>query len=146
MCFSTPPERLARERASSRDVHDTAAQGKKHLRRQGLGEEVGQVVCAVDKRHGDVVLFDTFADEEVSAIDMFGALVVLWIVRQVNRRLVVHGQGLRLVGLQAEVGEQRSQIYCLFRRLGGGDNFCLAISTTTRLRPGWPGCTWPGCT
>eukprot|EP00965_Chrysotila_dentata_P101824 3361257-Pleurochrysis_carterae.AAC.1 len=56
------------------------SEGKKRPRRQRLGEEVGEIVCAVDEGHSGVVLFDTFADEEMAAIDVFGALVVLWVV------------------------------------------------------------------
>eukprot|EP00965_Chrysotila_dentata_P099467 3288530-Pleurochrysis_carterae.AAC.1 len=49
--FQHPPVRVTRGRASARDVHDNIAQSKKRPRRQGLGEEVGEVVCAVHERH-----------------------------------------------------------------------------------------------
>eukprot|EP00965_Chrysotila_dentata_P094112 3110722-Pleurochrysis_carterae.AAC.1 len=59
----------------------TSRREKKSPRRQGLGEEVGEIVRAVDERHRDVMLFDALADEEMPAVYMFGALVVLRVVR-----------------------------------------------------------------
>eukprot|EP00965_Chrysotila_dentata_P084351 2785162-Pleurochrysis_carterae.AAC.1 len=60
------------------------------------------------------------------AIYVLGALVMLRIVCQVDCRLVVHGKRSWLTGFQAEIGEERSQVYRFFCRFRGSDDFCLA--------------------
>ena len=54
-----------------------------------LGEEVGEVVVGAHEGHADGVVFDDFADVEVTARDVFGLVVVLRVVREVARGLVV---------------------------------------------------------
>eukprot|EP00965_Chrysotila_dentata_P174580 5763150-Pleurochrysis_carterae.AAC.1 len=58
------------------DVHDLVAKRKKQTRCQGLGEEVSQVVGAAHEGYRNVVRLNAFSHEEMSAINVLGALVV----------------------------------------------------------------------
>eukprot|EP00965_Chrysotila_dentata_P189514 6173351-Pleurochrysis_carterae.AAC.3 len=54
-------------------------------------------------------------------VDVFGALVVLRVLRQVEGALVVHGERHRVLLRQSQLAEEGTQVYGLFGRLGGGD-------------------------
>eukprot|EP00965_Chrysotila_dentata_P042375 1405571-Pleurochrysis_carterae.AAC.1 len=58
--------------------------------------------------------------------DVFRTLIVLRVVCKVNRRFVVHGESSRLLGGQAEIGEERAQIDSFFGCFGGRDDFRFA--------------------
>eukprot|EP00965_Chrysotila_dentata_P248949 6208627-Pleurochrysis_carterae.AAC.1 len=69
--------RVTGGRASSRDIHDCVAHRKNQPRRQWLGEEIGQVICAVHEGNCDVVGFDAFTHKEMAAVNVFRALMML---------------------------------------------------------------------
>ena len=69
---------------NGRNVHDNVAHGDEDLRRLHLSEEVREVLRRFDEGHTEFVLLDQLANEEVSTIDVFRSLVVLWVVRQVT--------------------------------------------------------------
>ena len=74
-------------------VHDGLTECEETLWGQVLGEEVGQVVVGADKWDLEGMFFDAVADEEMTASDVFRALVVFGIVRQVACCRVVSGKG-----------------------------------------------------
>eukprot|EP00965_Chrysotila_dentata_P009302 303099-Pleurochrysis_carterae.AAC.5 len=86
-------------------------------KRQRLGEEVREVVCAVCERHRNITGLDAFTYEEVTSFDrawsVDGArgcrLPDLWPTCGFSRR-------------QAEVGEQGAEVDRLFGSQGGSDH------------------------
>ena len=78
-----------------RDVHDDVAEAEEDLVGQDLSEEVRDVVGGRDVGDGDALVLDELADEEVAPHDVLGAAVVLWVVCEIDRRLVVHVDGRR---------------------------------------------------
>eukprot|EP00965_Chrysotila_dentata_P162308 5359970-Pleurochrysis_carterae.AAC.1 len=90
------------------DVHDLVAKRKRQTRRQGLGEKVSQVVGAAYKGYRDVVRLNAFSHEEMTAIDMFGALMVIGIVSEVDCRFVVKRKAGGRVGRHPYVIEEGS--------------------------------------
>ena len=80
-----------------RDVHDDAAEREEVLGREMLGEEVGEVVVRAHEGDADGVFFDNFADVEVAACDVLGALVVLGVVGEVASSLVIAREAERAV-------------------------------------------------
>eukprot|EP00965_Chrysotila_dentata_P195983 6177309-Pleurochrysis_carterae.AAC.1 len=70
--------------------------------------------------------FNALAHEEVAPVDVLGMLMVFWIVSQIDRRFVIHGERGWLCGRQAEVGEQGAQVDSLLGRLGRSYNLCFA--------------------
>eukprot|EP00965_Chrysotila_dentata_P259828 6213695-Pleurochrysis_carterae.AAC.2 len=101
--YPMPPVRATGKRALLSNIHDSVAKCKKQARRQRLGEEVRQAIGAAHKRHSDVVRLDAFSHEEMSSIDMLGALVVLRIVCEIDGRLVVRGQTSRRFRWQSQI-------------------------------------------
>ena len=87
---STPPRARDRE---ARAIHDAISQREESLGNKGLGEEVRQVISGAYERYHDAPVLYHVADEEVTAVDMFGTLVMLRAVGKINGRLVVHEQG-----------------------------------------------------
>ena len=72
-------------------VHDNIAQVKEALRRQGLHEEVRDVFSSVLTKGTRISPRSTASRmNEVSALDMLSALMVLWIVRKVNGTMVIY--------------------------------------------------------
>ena len=63
-----------------RQVHDLIAQREESFRRQGLGEEVGNVLIRFDVRNHQVAGFYKFSNVEMPPFDVFRTGVVLWIV------------------------------------------------------------------
>eukprot|EP00965_Chrysotila_dentata_P261616 6214316-Pleurochrysis_carterae.AAC.1 len=70
--------------------------------------------------------FHAFAHKEVAPVDVFRTLLVFRVIREVNRRLVVHEESGWFCGGQAEIGKERAQIDSFLGRFGGCDNFRLA--------------------
>eukprot|EP00965_Chrysotila_dentata_P210158 6185738-Pleurochrysis_carterae.AAC.1 len=62
----------------------------------------------------------------MSTVNMFGALMMLWVVRQVNRGLVVHQQGCGLTLREPQLLEKRTQVNGYFGGLGCSDNLSFA--------------------
>eukprot|EP00965_Chrysotila_dentata_P013562 449772-Pleurochrysis_carterae.AAC.1 len=62
----------------------------------------------------------------MAPVDVFGALVVFWIVRKVNGGLVVQGKRCRPVAAVAQVSEKCPEVYGLFGGLAGCHDLCLA--------------------
>eukprot|EP00965_Chrysotila_dentata_P105801 3495255-Pleurochrysis_carterae.AAC.1 len=106
VCFQDPPVRGTGRRASTRDIHDRVAHSKKNSRWQRLREEVGQVVRAGDKKDGHVVGLHPFAHEGVTAVDMFGTLMVLKIVREIDRGFVIHREGSGICRWESKIGKE----------------------------------------
>ena len=73
-------------------VHDPITHGEEDTRWQGLREEVRQVVSGADERHVHLQVLDELANEEVPPSDVFGTLVMLRVVGQIDGRLVVDEQ------------------------------------------------------
>ena len=65
-------------------IHDPITHGIEDPRVEGLREEVSKIINGVDKGNIDALLFDEFAYEEMPALDVFGLLMVLRIVSQVD--------------------------------------------------------------
>jgi hypothetical protein len=73
-------------------IHDRIAHAEVVLAFQRLGEKIRQIIDGVHVWNGDLKILDTLANKEVTALDMFDLLVVLWVVRDVTRSRVVHTQ------------------------------------------------------
>eukprot|EP00965_Chrysotila_dentata_P068451 2263482-Pleurochrysis_carterae.AAC.2 len=56
----------------------------KYLRRQRFGKEVCHIVSATDEGNSDVVNFHLFSSTDMPPVNVFGALMVLRIVREVD--------------------------------------------------------------
>eukprot|EP00965_Chrysotila_dentata_P057526 1908212-Pleurochrysis_carterae.AAC.1 len=72
------------------------------------------------------MLFHPFADKEVAPVDVLGTLVVFRVVRQVDGRLIVHGECRRFVGCEPKICEERAKIYCFFCGFRCGYDFGFA--------------------
>ena len=95
--LNTPPQfkrsrRVASARGSRRYVHDSVSQREELGAFYNLSKEVGQVVDRADEWDADLVLFHQLADEEMTSFYVLHARVVLWVVRHVDRGLVVNEQ------------------------------------------------------
>ena len=58
--------------ANGRHIHDFIAEGEEFRRREGLREEVSTVLGRVHVGHGDLLVLNQLADEEVTAMNVFG--------------------------------------------------------------------------
>ena len=76
------------------EVHDLVAHFEELLGPERLREEVREVVLSGDVWHHELEVLDALADEEVAALDVLHAVVVLRVVRDVARALAV-GRELR---------------------------------------------------
>ena len=59
---------------------------------QSLGEDVRDILLGRNVRDSDLHVLDALTDEEVTPSDVFGALVVLRVIREVARTRVVHAE------------------------------------------------------
>eukprot|EP00965_Chrysotila_dentata_P019259 641060-Pleurochrysis_carterae.AAC.4 len=64
-----------------------ARTGKSCLAGRGLDKK--SVLCALHERDGELEGLDALTHEEMSAVNVLGARVLLWIVGQVHRRHVL---------------------------------------------------------
>jgi len=71
-------------------VHNQIAELEEVPGRQRLGEEVGEIVRRLDVGHPDLERLDHLANKKMAPLDVLGPLVVLWVVGQIDARLVVH--------------------------------------------------------
>ena len=56
----------------------------------------------------------------MSSLDVLGALMMLWIIREVNRASVIQAQLHRSIRDETKFAEKSTKVKCLFGRLGGG--------------------------
>eukprot|EP00965_Chrysotila_dentata_P191677 6174676-Pleurochrysis_carterae.AAC.1 len=126
-CFQHPPlcEHSGGEQ-SRRYIHDYVAHGKERTRRERFGKKTRQVSGAGHKWDRDVMRLDAFSHEEMTAVSMFGPLMVFRVVCQVDRGLVIHVQRRRLLGRQSQIVEKSAQVNSFFCRLRSGDYFSFA--------------------
>ena len=110
----------------SRYVHEYSAKLEEISRAQRLGEEVSVVVCCADVGNGELSVFDEFADPQVSPVDVFGAVMVLRVVREVTCGLVVSGLSRGAGGWETELGDEVADGDSVLCSGGGGDDFGLA--------------------
>ena len=75
-----------------------------------LSKEISQVVDRVDVRHGELAVLDTFANEEVSMIDMLDAFMMLRVVGEIYGGLVVAAKLDGVVDVfETQLGEETIQ-------------------------------------
>eukprot|EP00965_Chrysotila_dentata_P073210 2419173-Pleurochrysis_carterae.AAC.1 len=79
------------------------------------------MLSALLTRHGDVVRFHFLAHEEVAPINVLGALMVLGVVRQVNRTFIVHRERSRSILRQPKFSKECAQVYGFLGRFGRGN-------------------------
>eukprot|EP00965_Chrysotila_dentata_P093059 3073488-Pleurochrysis_carterae.AAC.2 len=88
--FQHRPVRATRERASMRDVHNDVAHRKKNRGGSALMKQSARLSALLTKGTvSDIVSFDALAHKKVAAVDVFGSLMVLWVVGKIDRGLVV---------------------------------------------------------
>ena len=87
MLFSARP--LVRSRRRLRDVHNDVAQAEEVLIGEDLSKEVRDVTGRGDVAHGDALILDELAYEEMASHDVLGAAVVLRVVCEVDCSFVV---------------------------------------------------------
>ena len=82
---------------------------------KGLREEVCEVINCVDVGHCEMTVLDTLTNEEMATFDVFDAIVMFGIVREINGGLVVAPEfdGLVLV-LETQLGKHAIQCHSLF--------------------------------
>ena len=68
----------------SRHVHHLVAHVEERLTREGLREEVGDVVRSGHERHPKFAVLDALTDEIMTPLDVLSLRVVLRIVREVD--------------------------------------------------------------
>ena len=78
------------------NIHDLTPQLEELITLQWLGEEVSEVVSRLHERHTDFLVLDRLAHEEVTTLNVFGALMHFRVVGDRDRRLVVDEQIKRL--------------------------------------------------
>ena len=72
------------------------------------------------------MVFDEFTNVEVSAIDVFSTVVVLRVVRQIDRGRVVNEQWRWIFLREAKLFCEFAVKFCFFCGFRGCDYFCVA--------------------
>ena len=71
-------------------VHDNVAQMEETFRRQRFGKEISDVLIGSDKGHTYLSPLDSLSNEDMPAFDVFSALMMFWIIREINGTLIIH--------------------------------------------------------
>ena len=71
------------------DIHNGITHGNEGLRVLHLSKEVSQIVHGVNIRNTDLHIFHTFANEEMTTLDVFNTFVVLGVVRKITSSSIV---------------------------------------------------------
>ena len=79
------------ESISCLQIHDYVTHGEESFVAQWLCEEVGEIICGSHEGHDDSEVFDLFAYEEMTPVDILCARMVLWVVREIASGLIIHG-------------------------------------------------------
>ena len=88
---------------------------------QRLGEEISKVVGGPHVWDHKFHILNAFAEKEMTALDMFGAIVVLWVVGQIDRAFVVELQCSNVRIADPEFFEEARHVKCFFASVGAGD-------------------------
>ena len=90
-----------------------------------LRKEISEVLGGIDVRHLDDLALDELANEEMPSIDVFGALVMFGVIRQVTCARVVHKKLDDFVADQFELLEKVRKVDSLLGCLRCSDYFGL---------------------
>ena len=73
-------------------IHNQVTHDKELIPSKGLRKEVSQIVNGTYIWNIELHVLNTLTHKEVTALDVFGAFVVLWIVSKINRGGIVYGE------------------------------------------------------